>query len=302
MENLKNIILDTDIGMDCDDAAALGVLIKAQRENKCVIRAIAAATAREGAVSCVRSILNYYGVPEPALGKLKSTFLKCDYVNYYSKAAMDKFGFSDEADDAVKVLRKSLATSTEKITLVTIGPLTNIADLLLSGADEISPLSGVELVREKVDEAFVMAGSFAGNYADGNAFKEWNVLQDINAARVFCELCPVPATFLPHEVGNKIFTDQPAADNPITFCMRTFCEEWGKKNAEGFRRESWDPVTCMIALCKKDSKFVFSDAGTIVVTPDGMTEFTPDEHGKMRYVSVKSDLPAIEFELNRILK
>lgn len=102
-----------------------------------------------------------------------------------------------------------------------------------------------------------MAGSFAGNYADGNAFKEWNVLQDIDAARVFCELCPVPVTFLPHEVGNKIFTDQLSSDNPITFCMRTFCEEWGKKNAEGFRRESWDPVTCMIALCKRTVNLSF---------------------------------------------
>ena len=302
MENPINIILDTDIGMDCDDAAALGVLIKAQNEGKCVIRAITAATAREGAVSCVRSILNYYGAPEPVLGKLKSTFLKCDYVNYYSKAAMDKFGFPDDADDAVKVLRKTLADSTDKITLITIGPLTNIADLLGSGADEISPLSGAELMREKVSKVYVMAGSFAGNYADGKAFREWNVLQDIESARRFCELCPVETLFLPHEVGNKIFTDQLGSDNPITFCMRTFCEEWAKKPADGFRRESWDPVTCMIALNENDEKFVYSDYGKIAVEPDGTTVFTPDPNGKDRYVSVKSDLAAIESELNGILK
>ena len=190
MNNPINIILDTDIGMDCDDAVALGVLIKAQNDGRCAIRAITAATAREGAISCVRSILGYYGAPEPVLGKLESTFLKCDYVNYYAKAASDKFGFPDDADDAVKVLRRSLATSPAKITLITIGPLTDIADLLRSGADEISPLSGAELMREKVDKVYAMAGSFAGNYADGNAFREWNVLQDIEAARVFCERCP----------------------------------------------------------------------------------------------------------------
>lgn len=302
MDNLKQIILDTDIGMDCDDAAAIGVLIKAQKEGKCEVKAITAATARDGAVSSVRSIYDYYGMPVPALGKLKSTFLKCDHVNYYARATMEKFGCSDEADDALRVLRLTLAEATGKITLVTIGPLTNIADLLRSGADDISPLSGVELVREKVDEAFVMAGSFAGNYPDGKAFREWNVLQDINAAREVCELIPVETIFLPHEVGNKIFTDQLAPDNPITFCMCTFCEEWAKKNSDGFRRESWDPVTCMISLGKKDSKFVFSDTGRVAVTPEGMTEFTPDPNGKMRYTSVKSDLAAIEKELNEILK
>lgn len=302
MNNPIDIILDTDIGMDCDDAVALGVLIKAQNDGRCAIRAITAATAREGAISCVRSILGYYGAPEPVLGKLESTFLKCDYVNYYAKAASDKFGFPDDADDAVKVLRRTLATSPAKITLITIGPLTDIADLLRSGADEISPLSGAELMREKVDKVYAMAGSFAGNYADGNAFREWNVLQDIESARVFCERCPAPVVFLPHEVGNKIFVDQPAAENPITFCMRTFCEEWAKKPADGFRRESWDPVTCMIALDENDKKFVYSDYGKIAVNPDGMTVFTPDPNGKDRYVSVKSDLSAIENELNGMLK
>ena len=58
----------------------------------------------------------------------------------------------------------------------------------------------------------------------------------------------------------------------------------------------------MIALDEDDEKFVYSNCGKIAVNPDGMTVFTPDPNGKDRYVSVKSDLSAIENELNGMLK
>ena len=297
---MNKIIFDTDIGMDCDDAAALGILLNAHKRGECEILAITASTGRDGATATVNAICDYYGINGIPVGRMKR-MLQCDGVNNYARAVMEKYGTKDVETDAVPLLRKTLAEAAGKVSVIAVGPLSNLEELLKSKADEFSPLCGAELVKQKVDKLYVMIGSFPQNFG-GKRFREWNLLQDVPAARYVIENWCTKKVYLPHEIGAAVFTEMGQNENPVWYSMKNFAIANGVDISNGYRRESWDPVTCMIALCKKDSKFVFSDAGTIAVTPDGMTEFTPDEHGKMRYVSVKSDLPAIESELNRILK
>ena len=45
---MKKIILDTDIGIDCDDAAAIGMLLQLEEEGKCFVEGITTCTTREG--------------------------------------------------------------------------------------------------------------------------------------------------------------------------------------------------------------------------------------------------------------
>ena len=54
----KQLIFDTDIGMDCDDAAALGILLNAHKRGECEILAITASTGRECATATVKAICN----------------------------------------------------------------------------------------------------------------------------------------------------------------------------------------------------------------------------------------------------
>ena len=57
------------------------------------------------------------------------------------------------------------------VTIVTVGFLSNISELLNSGPDKFSKLSGVELVRKKVAQWVAMAGSFPQG-------REFNILKD----------------------------------------------------------------------------------------------------------------------------
>ena len=57
----------------------------------------------------------------------------------------------DQVDDALTVLRESLAQAEDdSVVIVSLGFLHNIAQLLRSSPDNISDLSGSELVRKKV--------------------------------------------------------------------------------------------------------------------------------------------------------
>ena len=292
----KQIIFDTDIGMDCDDAAALGILLNAHKRGECEILAITASTGREGATATVNAICDYYGVNGIPVGRMKR-MLQCDGVNNYARAVMEKYGTEDVETDAVPLLRKTLARAAGKVSVIAVGPLSNLEELLKSKADEFSPLCGAELVKQKVDKLYVMIGSFPQNFG-GKRFREWNLLQDVPAARYVIENWGTKKVYLPHEIGATVFTEMGQNENPVWYSMKNFAIANGVDISNGYRRESWDPVTCMIALNENNPLFIYSPEGTVTVDGDCVTLFEEKTGGLDKYLSVNSDLKGIEKLLN----
>lgn len=292
----KQIIFDTDIGMDCDDAAALGILLNAHKRGECEILAITASTGREGATATVNAICDYYGVNGIPVGRMKR-MLQCDGVNNYARAVMEKYGTKDVETDAVPLLRKTLAEAAGKVSVIAVGPLSNLEELLKSKADEFSPLCGADLVKQKVDKLYVMIGSFPQNF-DGKRFREWNLLQDVPAARYVIENWGTKKVYLPFEIGAAVFTEMGQNENPVWYSMKNFAIANGADIANGYRRESWDPVTCMIALNENNPLFIYSPEGTVTVDGDCVTLFEEKTGGLDKYLSVNSDLKGIEKLLN----
>lgn len=292
----KQIIFDTDIGMDCDDAAALGILLNAHKRGECEILAITASTGRDGATATVNAICDYYGVNGIPVGRMKRMLL-CDGVNNYARAVMEKYGTEDVETDAVPLLRKTLAEAAGKVSVIAVGPLSNLEELLKSKADEFSPLCGADLVKQKVDKLYVMIGSFPQNFG-GKRFREWNLLQDVPAARYVIENWSTKKVYLPFEIGAAVFTEMGQNENPVWYSMKNFAIANGVDISNGYRRESWDPVTCMIALNENNPLFIYSPEGTVTVDGDCVTLFEEKAGGLDKYLSVNSDLKGIEKLLN----
>lgn len=292
----KQIIFDTDIGMDCDDAAALGILLNAHKRGECEILAITASTGRDGATATVNAICDYYGVNGIPVGRMKR-MLQCDGVNNYARAVMEKYGTEDVETDAVPLLRKTLAEAAGKVSVIAVGPLSNLEELLKSKTDEFSPLCGADLVKQKVDKLYVMIGSFPQNF-DGKRFREWNLLQDVPAARYVIENWGTKKVYLPFEIGAAVFTEMGQNENPVWYSMKNFAIANGVDISNGYRRESWDPVTCMIALNENNPLFIYSPEGTVTVDGDCVTLFEEKTGGLDKYLSVNSDLKGIEKLLN----
>ncbi|KAK3392352.1 Inosine/uridine-preferring nucleoside hydrolase domain-containing protein [Sordaria brevicollis] len=190
-----NLIIDTDIFSDVDDAGALLLAATSPHANLLGVLVNKPSTY---SVLCASAIVSYYtssqskepipigvyrhrcpdGTTSPLLDR---TFLDVVYWHlgeFCSKIAYqygcDKtqtgtfinpsipWGEAEKAYDSVKLYRKLLAEAEDdSVTIVSIGFLDNLSLLIDStGAEGSSNLSGKELISKKVKEIIIMGGRY----------------------------------------------------------------------------------------------------------------------------------------------
>ncbi len=203
------IILDTDIGIDADDLGALAMLHRLLDKDECELLAVICATTELYAVPAVSAVNHFYGRPNIPIGSRKIGVYHKAWN--YNRVLAQNFPHSTELRDghnAVDLYRKLLEKSEDhSIVIVTIGPLQNIQALLLSEADEFSPLSGAELIEKKVKE-FVITG---GYFPEGE--NEWNFDGDAPGVTKFVlENLQSPITFIGLEIGRPIMSGANISD------------------------------------------------------------------------------------------
>ncbi len=281
MEQKKlNLIFDTDVGADCDDMMALGYLLFAEKYLNVDIKAITYSNGVPEGIACIRSVFSFFGRPAPVIG---APVREMRVFENYCKAVADRFATEEDrapAENALTVLRRTLAENDEVI-ICGVGVFTNLAALIESGPDEISPLSGIELLKAKCKKVVVMAGKF-----EGEEGIEWNVRCDIPSAQKFIHNCPVPIVFSPHALGFNMWTGAELMkkyghETPISksFMLYPGVVEQGA-------RHSFDPATAVYAVEGCKDLFDEGGRGTVVVQDDGKTVFTPDENGLHSLISV----------------
>jgi len=282
--NRLDFILDTDVGGDCDDMMALAYLVHAKQNFGVRIKAVTQCNACPGGGDLIRTFFENIGEPVPPIGSPVGKAINAD--NYCTKV-LDRFGDGEirSYPDAVTVLRRALVES-ENAVLCAIGPLNNIAALLESKGDDISPLDGVSLVREKCAKVVLMAGGFVKG-EDGRNIPEWNALCDVAATQATVRLCPVPLVFLPFEAGLDMLTGGPLMDKygddtPLTF---SFYLTGDTKDQGG--RHSWDPATLLYAIEGCRHYFDESLRGTVIVDREGRTVMTDDPDGLHSILTIK---------------
>lgn len=296
MSKLKLIILDTDIGPDCDDAGALAVLNKLADFGEAKAIAMGCCTLyAEGA--CTIDVINrFYGRNSIPIGTLKGDGIGGDenhkkYTSYIAEHYSNRFR-NAAAPDAVDVYRKVLSQCPDKsVTLTTIGFFTNIANLMRSGPDDYSPLDGKALVEKKCCEMISMAGNFVTP-----GFKEYNLALDAPSAMYVMENLNIPIAYIPWEMGHNIITgirlaaNAQSTNNPVGKSYELYCGTSG--NA------SYDLLAVYYAVRGCNGLFKDSPKGRITVTSEGESIFKKDENGKHWYVML--DTP--EHEIAQLLE
>ena len=192
------IIFDTDIGGDCDDAGALALLHSLCEKGEAELLAVTGCYATPYLAGGIDAINTHYGRRVP-VGILHDRFDPRDRTegyNGYDKSVAEHFphSFPDwrQVPDSVRLIRQKLEEAADgEITLVATGPLTTLGRLVLSGPDEVSPLSGKELIEKKIRRTVVMGGRFFGTWPfefgyginTPHVTAEWNIYADIPAAQ-----------------------------------------------------------------------------------------------------------------------
>ncbi len=272
MKELKKIIYDHDLGSDCDDAAALAILIKAHKAKRCKALAVTCCIADKYSAPCTQAICEYFDVSDIPIGRnLENNKHSEDCYHDCTKVTCEKWYGDREPpshESNVKLLRRVLAENGKKdITFITTGPLTTVFELFRSGPDEISKKTGRELFGENVAQFVCGAGNFTGDTEN----REWNLVADPEAALEVVNEPEVPMTFVGNNVGGCIFTGNhlPDCDEryPVRECYYLL---W---NYEKCVRNSWDLVTVYYGIYGGAGLWDVAEGYDVKVNELGQTRF-----------------------------
>ncbi|MDD3892705.1 MAG: nucleoside hydrolase [Bacteroidales bacterium] len=199
------IIFDTDIGGDADDLGALAMLHHFIDKGECDLLAVMCWSTEQSAVPAIDAINRFYNHPNIPIGTRKGNphFESWNYTKPIADNFYHELSYAS-ADDATMLYRNILSNSQDKsITIVTVGPLKNIENLIKSQADSISDLSGKELIDQKVNEFVIMGGQFP------QGDNEWNFNGGMHGVtRFVIGSISTPITFIGFELGLPIKTGE----------------------------------------------------------------------------------------------
>ncbi|WP_424289534.1 nucleoside hydrolase [Daejeonella sp.] len=250
----QQVIFDTDPGGDVDDAGALAVLHALADRGEIKILAMGVSIGHDLAVPFVDAVNTWYGRPDLPVGTIKGT---ASYsADYFMKNVVDKYPANltkYNAPEVVDLYRKTLAAQPDNsVTIITVGPSTNISNLLNSAPDHHSNLTGVELVRKKV-KFYAAGGNGNGGLPNGQA--GFNYYMDLKSASNELNLLPAdfPTVFAGGsgsklELGSALST---ASDDHI---IRKSYESYYKGTAQN--RPTWDQLRVLYA-CRPASRAYF---------------------------------------------
>jgi len=289
-EKPVKIIFDTDLGPDYDDVGALAFLHAMADSGKAEILATVSSNKHELVAPAIDVINTYFNRSGLEIGAPKSAGANMGSSQHWADSIVGKYphriNTTSEASDAVSVYRKILQNQPDKsVTVVTVGFLTNLGNLLKSQPDKLSDLPGNELVRKKVTRLVSMAGWFPKG-------REFNVFIDSASSKYVFENWPGEIIFTGFEIGSKIFTglrliQSPVQNSPVKDVFRISIP-MSEEDRNG--RMSWDETAVLIAVYGTEG-FFETKRGTITVYPDGSNSWKDDPSGNHQYVIQKMPVP-----------
>ncbi len=319
-DDIPHVIFDTDIGNCTDDLLAMQALFDLQAKGECQIDAVVSSAKHKGSQKFLDCAMHYYkadNIPigfvegEKDLYELTPYYTLADETNDDGTPLLEGTGVDiSERPTGCQVYRETLANLPDKsAVIICVGMATNVGELLDSEPDDISPLTGRELVEQKVKALYLMAGCFEkverldrpGEYLDA----EYNVLGDIPLAKKVLETWPEDLYLIPLEAGMDFYciredvlndyADQPSSLLYLTYSKWAVGEETGDVGPHW-----WDPIAVAYALDPSATSY-FADPirGRVTVADDGKTTFEETADGNTIVVKPLKDKQKEMYQLLR---
>ena len=190
------VIIDTDPGID--DAAAIAVMLSEPSVDVRLIASVSGNVGIEHTTNNALKLLTFLKKDVPVAKGAAAPLLRDNRfaTNAHGQSGMGGFEFPEPKkellleENAVLSEYRILKEAGEKVTILTLGPLTNIA-LLIQTFPE---------VKEKIEEIIMMGGSTErGNIG---IYGEFNVTIDPEAAKIVFR-SGIPITMVGLDIGRK---------------------------------------------------------------------------------------------------
>lgn len=266
------VLLDTDIGSDIDDAVCLAYLLM---QPQCELLGITTVTGEPGKRASMASALcKAAGKDIPIYPGLDKPLLTPQHQPAAQQAAtLARWPHETEFPqaEAVEFLRKTIRANPGEVTLLTIGPLTNIG-LLFAVDPEIPGL---------LKSLVMMAGIFTVRDS-WQGLTEWNAIGDPYASAIVYNAPTNVHRSLGLDVTSRVNMKADEVrrrfQHSLLAPVLDFAEVW-------FKEREWitwhDPLAAAVIF---DNSLVRFERGKVEVELvsyrlRGMTLWTPDSHG-----------------------
>lgn len=293
------IIFDTDIGNDIDDAEALDLLFKYLDDEKIDLLGICINKTGDATVKYVDIMGKWYGHTDIPIGILRTdmstgwnadqcyTGLVCGLKDDNGNPLFETSGIvPDSLPDAYRLYRELLSKADDNsVTIVSVGFFSNLALLMESQPDDISPLSGMELISQKVNRLVIMAGRFK------DETPEFNVQVDIPASQKIFSSWPGEMAVLTWELGDMVHYPAESIENDYNWTKaHPLKEAYIRFQPMPYNNTMFDP-TAVVYAAGDSCMFTAGPYGKVDVDSIGVTRFT-EGGGKTRVMYLSDEQAA----------
>jgi inosine-uridine nucleoside N-ribohydrolase len=214
------VVLDTDIGTDIDDAWALGYALKSLSFELLGVTVTDGDTSQRARLAC--KLLHRLGRTDvPVAAGRHTPAVPADRIDYQFAWSEDFQAYTPIGTPAVEFLARTIRRNPGQLTLVAVGPLQNLGDLVRLHPDVV-PL---------VKRVVLMSGSIGPNAWSSAAEPEWNVELAIPEAQaVYAAAWPV--TIVPLDSTTYVRLEDPERETlrktrtPLVVALETLLRLW----------------------------------------------------------------------------
>lgn len=286
------VIFDTDMVNSIDDSLALAMLHG--YEDRGVIDLLAVTVSYDDAAVApyIDAVDTWYGHPDVTIAVIGANGVGEGRDAFHRQVADDATRFphditdSAQVDRALSQLRRRLAAEPDHtVVIVSTGFSTNLAQLLASPADDVSPLDGRALVASKVKLLAITAGDVV------RAQPEFNTARDPLSARIVFDQWPSPVVVGEWHVGaNLPFPIEALGASPDNPVLTAAVHYGANALLVGFPYQppSFDPATVLAAV-EPGAYLGLGEPGHLTIDEQLVARFAPDPDGHHRLIQRPTD-------------
>lgn len=300
------IIFDTDMESDVDDVGAVALLHALAAKGETEVLGMMVSSSNAWSAPCLDAINTYFGRPHLPIGVPKDPApdRNSDYAQDVAEMFPHDLEASSQAPDATTLYRKLLASQPDhSVVIVSVGYLTNLASLLNSKPDTLSPLGGRALVAKKVKRYVSVGGRFPRETDPG---LYGNFKPAPQAARAVVEHWPTEIVFVAggdfaqqYQTGGQLGTDLPSS-SPVRRAYEWFFDRssW----ADGPTHHSADLIAVLVAVQGVLPHFDLIKEGYNHLFENGTNEWrrTPDNEAQS-YLTERMDPAQVARRMDALL-
>jgi inosine-uridine nucleoside N-ribohydrolase len=282
------LILDTDMGNDCDDALALGMIHALESRGEVNLLAVTITKDNRQAATFVDLVNHFYGRPDIPIGVVRNGKTTEDApmlkVPAERRDADGRFVYprrirdGSQSPEAVELLKQVLSAQPDgSVTIAQIGFSTNLARLV--GTPE-----GHALAARKVKTLYLMAGNFQ------KPQPEYNVYTDAPAFASLMKNWPSPMIFSGFEIGLVITYPIESIQNDFAWAPNhPVVDSYKAYVGKAADHPNWDSTAVLDAIRPDRGYFNLSEKGTVELGEKNTTVFKADHNGKCQYLILKNE-------------